>query len=311
MSCLGALGEGLVELSLDLDETSAALGFGGDAANVCVMAARLGARARIGGRVGDDAFGEALLGFWASSGVEVGHLVRDLTAPTGLYLNETRGDRERRFVYYRSRSAGSRMRPADIDDSFYAGLATLVVTGVTLAISETAAASAEAACERAEGLGIKPVCVLNHRPALGGDPERLARLARRCRFVVGSREDAEALFGTAEPEELSAALGEPVEEIVLSDGPRGAVAIAGGERFDQAAPAVTVANAAGAGDALAGAYLARRLDGAAPAQALAVAVAASSESVRRAGCASSYPSTEEVAKAVAQLPPAGVGHAGR
>jgi 2-dehydro-3-deoxygluconokinase len=302
LSCLGALGEGLVELSFDRDDASATVGFGGDAGNVCVMAARLGARARIGGRVGEDAFGEALLGFWAGRGVEVDHLVRDSSAPTGLYLNESRDGGGHRFVYYRTGSAGSRLRPADVGERFYAGLGALAFTGVTLAISESAAASAEAACERAERLGVELACVLNHRPALGGDGERLARLARRCRLVLGSREDAEALFGTGEPDELAAALGSRVEEVVLSDGPGGAVAIAGGERLVQPAPAVTVANAAGAGDALAGAYLAARLNGATPGRALAVAVAASSLSVTRAGCAGSYPSAEQVARAVEQLP---------
>lgn len=309
MSCLGALGEGLVELSVDRDGAAATLAFGGDAANVCVMAARMGARARIGGRVGDDAFGQALLGFWTRSGIDVDHVVRDPLAPTGLYLNESR-DGEHRFVYYRTGSAGSRLEPPDVGGQFLGGLDGLVVTGITLAISESAATAAEAACERAEQLGVESICVLNHRPTLGGDDERLARLARRCRLVIGSREDAEALFGSGEAGELAAALGPGVEEIVLSDGANGAVAIAGGRRFAQPAPAVTVVNAAGAGDALAGAYLAARLDGAAAARALAVAVAASSLSVAQDGCASSYPSAEQVAGAVGRLPAAATEGAG-
>jgi 2-dehydro-3-deoxygluconokinase len=304
LTCLGAVGEGMVELSVAAGDGDAKLSFGGDACNVCVMAGRLGARARIAGRVGTDVFGDALLGFWARNGIETHHLVRDPEAPTGLYLNESRDGGEHRFVYYRTGSAGSRLQGSDIEEPFYDGLDALVITGVTLAISESAAAAAEAACRRAERLGIQLVCVLNHRPALGGDPERLARLARRCRLVISSREDAEALFGDAEPEHLAAALGPRVGEIILSDGAEGAVALAAGERFAQPAPAVTVANAGGAGDALAGAYLATRLGGATAARALAVAVSASALSVTRAGCADSYPSAEEVADAVERLPAA-------
>jgi len=308
LSRLGALGEGLVELSFDRGDDAASLGFGGDAGNICVMATRLGARTRIGGRIGEDALGEALLGFWQRSGVEVSHLVLDTEASTGIYLNETRGA-EHRFRYYRRGSAGSRLRWSDLEGSFFNGLGVLVLTGITLAISESAAACAEAACAQAERLGVAVACVLNHRPALGADPDRLAALAGRCQLVLGSREEAAAIFGCAEPEEVRALLGSRVSEVVLSDGPRGAIAATGQQRRQQPAPIVTVANAAGAGDALAGAYLARRLAGAEASEALAVAVAASSLSVEQGGCAVSYPNAAAVAAAVERLPAAAVSRA--
>ncbi len=51
---VGALGEGLLELGLEpAPDTSVTLGYGGDAANAAVMAARMGAEARILGRVGN------------------------------------------------------------------------------------------------------------------------------------------------------------------------------------------------------------------------------------------------------------------
>ena len=305
MSRLGALGEGLIELSLDPDRTIVELGFGGDAANICVMAARLGTEARIGGRVGADSFGDALLGFWERIGVRVDAVVRDPDAATGLYLNEGRPGGEHRFVYYRSDSAGSRLRSSDLNEGFYSGLDGLVVTGVTLAISESAAEAAEAALGRAAQLGIGGVCVVNHRTALGGDGARLAELARRCRLVISSREDAEELFGSGQPAELLAALGGQVEEVVLSDGARGAVALVGADTFAQPAPAVELVNAAGAGDALAGAYLAGRLAGSGPTKALTLAVTAASLSVERSGCANSYPSATEVETALGRLSAAG------
>ena len=56
---------------------------------------------------------------------------------------------------------------------------------------------------------------------------------------------------------------------MLTDGAAPIAAIAGGVRFEQPVPAVRVVNAAGAGDAFAGAYLARRSAATIPGAALA------------------------------------------
>lgn len=296
------IGEGLAELSVGLAPPSAQLGFGGDAANVCTMASRLGVASRHGGRVGGDVFGAALLEFWRGNGVDVEQVVRDPEAPTGFYLNEPDAGAGHRFTYYRSDSAGSRLRPSDLGEEFFSGLAAFAVTGVTLAISENAAVTAETALRTAAERELVTVCILNHRPLLGGDPERLTAVARGCQLVIGSREDAEALFGVATATDLATALGPRVREVLFSDGARGAVAIVGGETHVQAAPKVAVANAAGAGDALAGAYLAARLTGKKPDAALRTGIAAASLSVAKPGCASSYPTAAEVAAARRTLP---------
>ena len=66
---LGVVGEGLVELGLEAEPArGVVLGFGGDAPNAAVMAARLGCEARLAGRVGDDALGRRLLAFWREAG---------------------------------------------------------------------------------------------------------------------------------------------------------------------------------------------------------------------------------------------------
>jgi 2-dehydro-3-deoxygluconokinase len=70
----------------------------------------------------------------------------------------------------------------------------------------------------------------------------------------------------------------------------------------QPVPFAAVRNAAGAGDAFAGAYLSSRLAGRAPAVALAWGVAAASLSVGEDGCARSYPAHDQVARLAAALP---------
>ncbi|MCC6830284.1 MAG: sugar kinase [Thermoleophilia bacterium] len=303
MRGLGAIGEGLLELGFpDTGDPAAppAVGFGGDAANVCVMAARLGVPARLLGRVGDDGPGRRLLEFWRAAGVELDQVATDPGAPTGLYLNEPGPDGGHRFVYHRRGSAGSRLEPGDVRDGFLAGLGVLVVTGVTLAVSASSASTARAAVRRARAAGVDVACVVNHRPALGGDPRALAALAAAADVVVASREDMESLFGAGDEESVRARLPR-VRELVLTDGGAPATVRSSAGSGAVHVPRAEVVNAAGAGDALAGAYLASRLTGRRPLEALAWGVAASALSVRAAGCAASYPSAASVGALVADL----------
>lgn len=283
MNALGVVGEGLIELGLEPPPDSAmTLGFGGDACNAAVMAARLGCAARIGGRVGADALGRRLLSFWEAEGVDVAHVVVDPAGPTGIYVNERGSEGLHRFDYHRRLSAGSRLEPDDLGDSFFAGLGALHVTGITLAVSRS---SEEAACDamrRAHDRGVIVSLAVNHRPALGGDVERLAEATREADIVFLSEEEAE-IVGIPES-----------REVVLTQGRSGAVLYAEGRKTAVGAPTVELVDAAGAGDALAGAYLASRLAGLPPLDALRQGVAAASLSCRARGCAISYPSRAEV-----------------
>lgn len=297
------IGEGLGELLLGSELESASLGAGGDAANICVMAARSGAPARLLGRVGADGLGDRLRAFWADAGVDLSELGRDLEASTGLYLNEICGDGSHRFSYWRTGSAGSRLCEDDLRASFFDGLGVVAITGVTLAVSESSASTARSAVAEARRRGIPVACVINHRPALGADPAALADLADSCEIVIGSREDLAGVFGDADAALLQ--FGDTDlddREILISEGDRGATVTTREGAWSQPAPARGVRNAGGAGDALAGAYLAARLAGDAPAEALRPAVAAASISVGRDGCAASYPDATEVADAVGELP---------
>jgi 2-dehydro-3-deoxygluconokinase len=299
VTVLGAIGEGLAELALGAEPESAQLGVGGDAANVCVMAALLGQPARLAGRVGDDGLGARLLAFWEARGVDVSGVRRDPRAPTGLYVNEPAPGHGHRFTYWRRESAGSRVSPDDLGERFFDGLGALVFTGITLAISRSAALAVRRAVGEARARGARVCCVLNHRPALGGDTAELAELAAASDVLIASAEDVAAVFGD---QSAVSALGPP--EVVLTDGARPVLGVAEGAAMRQPVPAVQERNAAGAGDALAGAYLAARLQGQAPSVGLAWGVAAATLSVQRDGCATSYPSREETMELAGRLPAA-------
>jgi 2-dehydro-3-deoxygluconokinase len=303
VTAIATIGEGLAELALGAAPGEVVLGFGGDASNVGVMAARLGTPVRLAGRVGGDELGRRLRAFWAANGIDASGVHSDTDAATGLYVNEPAADGAHRFVYWRGGSAGSRLAPADLNPRLFDGLSLLVVTGVTLAVSRSSALTARHAAQLARTAGAEVACVLNHRPALGGDAGELAAFARTSDRVIGSCEDALVVFGSADPAHLRARIAGP-RELVLSDGGSPAVAFDGAAGWRQPVPAVTVRNAGGAGDALAGAYLAARLRGEDVPRSLAWGVAAASLSVARDGCAAGYPSVEEVLAQLRELPAA-------
>ena len=290
------LGEGLVELALEPGSDTAGIGFGGDACNVAVMAALLGADAAVAATLGDDALGRRLAAFWREAGVDVGAVAWDADRPTGIYVNElARADTARRFDYHRAGSAGSRY-PTSAAAAVAAAADVLHLSGITLAVSDALAAAA-AAATGALRPGARLSMALNVRPALAPDLALLREWAARADVVFASEEDALLLYETCAPDELSALL--PNAELVLTAGASGASVRCGGEWSRVDVPAASAVDTAGAGDALAGAYLAARTSAAAPGAALELAVRAATASVRRRGCAASYPTADELAREAA------------
>jgi len=293
---IGAVGEGLFELGLDEDPASTELrrGLGGDAANVLVMAARLGVPARLCARVGDDALGRLLRNQWRLAGVDVETISVDPDAATGIYVNERRLDGSHQFYYHRQLSAGSRLAPEDVTDAFLAGIDVLFSTGVTLAISATAEEAARRAAKRAKAAGATVAFAVNYRPMLGGDPEAVLSSARAADVVFASVEDLELMLDVSDPGEAARALRDRCSEVVMTAGDQGAAVDTGAGLRWLRAPSVAAVDTAGAGDALAGAYLASRLNGHEPVKALAFGVAAAALSCQQFGAALSYPSAGAV-----------------
>ena len=291
---IGTVGEGLYELGVDEGsaDSSPRVGYGGDAANTAVMAARLGG-ARLCGRVGGDALGRALLAFWRESGVDVRATTVD-EGPTGIYVNERLDAGGFRFHYHRRGSAGSRLSPGDVTDAFLDGLDVVHTTGITLAISSSAAAAAAQAARRARERGTLVSFAVNHRPALHDGVRPLLAFARRADVVFLSSDDAFALLGTDDPDAVEAAFARADAEVVLSQGQLGAAAFAGSARVDVEAPPTDVVDPSCAGDALAGVYLASRVAGMPVADALRRSVTAASLSCRRFGAARSFPGAAEL-----------------
>jgi 2-dehydro-3-deoxygluconokinase len=273
MNGLVTLGELLGQVGADREGpprpgAQAALSVCGAEATVAIGVRRLGVPAAYIGRTGDDTFGRMGLEVLRGEGVDVHHLALDPSAPTGVLLR-TRRTADRSVVeYVRAGSAGSRLGPEDVDPELIAAAGVLHVTGITPALSDTAAAAVDRACDLAGRSGVPISFDVNHRARLWtGRSARAALLplARRADIVFGGPHEL-ALLLDAPPDTtpqllLSELAAQGPREVVVSLGADGAAGLCEGELATAAAHRVTSVDVVGAGDAFVAGYLAARLQG--------------------------------------------------
>ncbi|MFS0733914.1 sugar kinase [Microbacterium sp. 1P10UB] len=253
------------------------LSFGGAESNVAIGVARLGGTATWVGRVGDDVAGRRIARELRAEGVNA--VVRiDDAAGTGAMMKAESAPGRISVQYWRAGSAGSRLAPDDIDPALLRGSSVLHVTGITPALSETAAAAVEGAVDAARSAGVMVSLDVNHRPSLwrGRDPRPLyRRLAASADLVFAGADEAELLVGAGDEEELVtriAALGPTV--VALKLGERGALVRDDGRMLQRSAVPIVPVDTVGAGDAFVAGYLTELLAGAPAEQRLGTAVAA-------------------------------------
>jgi 2-dehydro-3-deoxygluconokinase len=259
-----AVGETMAMLAPFTGNLVTAEGFrldaGGAESNVAAHVAALGHRAAWFSRLGDDALGRRVAAQLAARGVDVSSVVGDPAHPTGLYVKDP-GNGVR---YYRAGSAASHLTAADADSVDLVGVRVLHVSGITAAISASAAGFLSRIIDRAHPAGVLVSFDVNHRAALWDldtAAAALAALVRRADLVFTGRDEAEHLWGTGTAAAVRA-LFPDVGELVVKDGAVGATTFSAGREDVEPAHVVDVVDAVGAGDAFAGGYLAALLAGA-------------------------------------------------
>jgi len=255
---------------------SMSLGMGGSESNVAIGVQRLGGQAVWCGRVGDDSLGTLVRREIQAEGVTA-RIVVDPAAPTGLMLKERRTAATQKVSYYRAHSAGSRLSTLDLDQDLISNAAVLHLSGITPALSETAAAAVFEAIRIARASAVTVSFDLNFRGNLWTAAEAAAVYARIVPLVdvvfAGDEEAAIVVGASADPVQLAtrlAALGPA--QAVIKLGHLGAVASVDGEILHQAAVAITPVDTVGAGDAFVAGYLAELMLGSAPRARLELAV---------------------------------------
>lgn len=261
---------------------------GGKGANQAVAAARLGARVRMVGRVGDDPFGGSLRQSLVAAGVEVSGVGVAADAPTGTALIMLVEGEDNSIVV--APGANGRVTLADLDAIDWAEVAVLLVQ-FEIPIAVTAEAMRRA---RAAGA----VVILDPAPPRPCPPDLLA-LAH---ILTPNETEAEALAGQPVTD-LEAAeqvgrrlLGGSEQRVIVKLGDQGSlVCSAEGCRRWPAIP-VPVCDTTAAGDAFCGGLATGLAAGASFDEAMQLAMAAGALTVTKLGAQPSLPTLAEVRK---------------
>src|SRR5271170_25395 len=302
MSDLLAIGEALVELNQPKEGAPFVQGFGGDTSNAMIAAARLGADAAYFTAVGADRFGQSLTELWLNEGVDASRIVVNGGAHTGLYF-VTHGADGHEFSYMRAGSAASRISEADLPDGRIRATKILHVSGISQAISSSAADAVFAAIDIARDA--KRLVSYDPNLRLKLWPLRRARAIiheamRSCDIALPGLDDAEALTGLRDPDAIASFyldLGARV--VVLKLGKEGAIAATGKRRERIASYPVAAVDATGAGDCFDGAFLAEYVQRGDPFAAARFANVAAALSTLGYGAVAPLPRRAEVETAIA------------
>lgn len=238
---------------------------GGAESNVATGLSRLGHLVRWVGRIGDDEVGQLVLRTIRAEGIDTARVVIDPERRTGLMVVEKRVADISRVAYYRAGSAGSALSTADLEGVFDDSTRVLHVTGISPALSASAAEATSWAVDRAVDRGIAVSLDVNYRAGLWGREDAsavLTSLASRATVVFASDDElALVAAGHTESEAVRLLLGAGVREVIVKRGGDGASAWHGDTEVSVPARPVTVVETIGAGDAFTAGYLSALLDG--------------------------------------------------
>jgi 5-dehydro-2-deoxygluconokinase len=277
---------------------------GGSPTNVAVAAARLGRRAAVITKVGQDGFGAYVRRALADFGVDTTWVSTDPTLRTPIVFCEVHPPDRFPLLFYREPKAPDmNLAAGDLDLAAIAGVPLFWTTGTGLS-DEPSRSATLAALDARQGREIT-VHDLDHRATFwrsGDDARRWAREAlRRATVVVGNVDEVEMATGLRDSRTAAAAL--------LEMGPRLAIVKRGGEgayartaREEVSVPAVDipVLNGLGAGDAFGGALCHGLLAGWPLARTLGLANAAGAIVASRLACADAMPTPDEIEAVVAR-----------
>jgi 2-dehydro-3-deoxygluconokinase len=271
-------------------------GHGGDTSNAAIAAARQGAAVGYVGAIGTDGPGESFLALWAREGVDASTVLRNPAAPTGIYL-VTHDARGHHFTFYRTGSAAARYRPEDVPEAAIRAARILHLSGISQAISETACDAAFHAIAIAREARVRISYDTNLRlrlwPAARAAAVIHAAIAM-ADIALPSLEDATALTGLTEPDAVADFYLRLCPLVVLKCGAAGCLVATREARARIPGHRVATVDATGAGDAFAGAFLARTLAGDAPVEAARYANAGAALATTGYGAVAPIPRAEAV-----------------
>jgi 5-dehydro-2-deoxygluconokinase len=280
---------------------------GGSPTNVAVAAARLGVRAAVVTKVGDDPFGGYVRQALEAFGVDNRWVSTDPDLRTPITFCEIHPPDHFPLLFYREPKAPDlNLARSDLDLEAIRSARLLWTTGTGLSAEPTRSATLMALETRVNTLhGGITIHDLDHRSMFWGDPSEAGRWAREAlahaTVAVGNREEVEIAVGTRDPLEASAALLElGVGLAIVKLGPDGVLARTHAGVIELEPVRLKVRNGLGAGDAFGGALAYGLLADWEVEQALRLANAAGAVVASRLACADDMPTLSEVEAAMGQ-----------
>jgi 2-dehydro-3-deoxygluconokinase len=175
--------------------------FGGGEANVAVSLAHFGVSSVYVTRVPSNAIGDAAVRTLRAEGVDVQHIQRG-GSRLGIYFAETGASQRASTVLYdRAHSAVSEIQPGSVDwNSALTGAAWLHWTGITPALSTSAAACTREAIDAARRAGARVSVDLNFRRKLWSETQAQAvmrPLVTGSDLLIANEEDLQSVLGIA------------------------------------------------------------------------------------------------------------------
>lgn len=272
---------------------------GGSPTNVAVAAARLGRRAAVLTKVGDDPLGEYVRHALATEfGVDTRFVGTHPTLRTPIVLAALDPPEDPRIVFYREPAApDSTILPGEIDPGVAASVPIFWVSGGALA-AEPSRGTTRGLLE-ARGRRRHTILDLDYRPSFWAAEEEARRVIGSAvdlaTLAVGNREECRVAIGEADANAAaSALLARGLEIAVVKLGGEGVLVATPAERRVLAPLPVEVVCGLGAGDAFGGALCHGLLGGLNPFEAVELANAAGALVASRLLCADAMPTEPEV-----------------
>jgi 5-dehydro-2-deoxygluconokinase len=289
------------------DVRTFAKSLGGSPTNVAVGAARLGARAAVITKVGDDPFGPYVRRALREFGIDDRWVGTHPTLRTPVVFCEIHPPDDFPLLFYREPTAPDMtIEPAELDLDAIRVARVFWTTGTGLS-AEPSRAATLAALHARDDAADSAITIhdLDHRPMFWRDEGEAGRLAREAlahaTVAVGNRDEVAVAVGTRDPLEASAALLDlGVEVAIVKQGPAG-VLVRTSDGVTEIPPVpVEVVCGLGAGDAFGGALVHGLLEGWDVARAVRLANAAGSFVAGQLACADAMPTIADLEPAIGE-----------
>lgn len=173
--------------------------FGGAEANVAVSLAQLGLDAAFVTRLPQNDIAQAFLNQIRGLGVDTRFILRGGERMGVYFVEKGASQRASTVLYDRAHSAIAEINPAELNwDAILDGADAFHTTGITPALSESAAQAALDGAKAAKAKGLLVTCDLNYRKKLWSRERAGQVMGELLPFVdmcVANEEDAETVFG--------------------------------------------------------------------------------------------------------------------